>query len=32
MAMLERFVAHCREAGATFARVADVARGLPEAA
>jgi hypothetical protein len=32
MAMLERFVAHCRDAGATFAPTADVARGLPEAA
>jgi len=32
MAMLERFVAHCRDAGATFARTADVARSLPEAA
>jgi hypothetical protein len=32
MAMLGRFVAHCRDVGATFARTADVARGLPDAA
>jgi peptidoglycan-N-acetylglucosamine deacetylase len=32
MAMLERFVAHCREAGAEFARCADVVRSLPEPA
>jgi len=32
MAMLERFVAHCRESGATFERMADVARRLPEPA
>jgi peptidoglycan/xylan/chitin deacetylase (PgdA/CDA1 family) len=29
MAMLERFVSHCREAGAEFERLADVARRLP---
>jgi peptidoglycan-N-acetylglucosamine deacetylase len=28
MAMLERFVDHCRDAGATFARMGDVARAL----
>jgi hypothetical protein len=26
--MLERFVAHCRDAGATFERLVDVARRL----
>jgi len=30
MAMLERFVGHCRDAGATFERLVDVARRLPE--
>ncbi len=30
MAMLERFVSHCRAAGATFERMADVARRLTE--
>ncbi len=30
VAMLERFVAHCRDAGATFERMADFARRLPE--
>ena len=30
LAMLERFVVHCRAAGAAFARLADVARGLPD--
>ena len=29
MAMLEQFVAHCREAGAQFERLVDVARRLP---
>jgi peptidoglycan-N-acetylglucosamine deacetylase len=29
MAMLERFVSHCAAAGATFARMGDVARALP---
>jgi peptidoglycan/xylan/chitin deacetylase (PgdA/CDA1 family) len=32
MAMLERFVAHCRDAGAVFERLVDVARRLPEPA
>jgi hypothetical protein len=31
VAMLERFVGHCRDAGADFSRLADVARSLPEA-
>jgi peptidoglycan/xylan/chitin deacetylase (PgdA/CDA1 family) len=30
MAMLERFVEHCRAAGARFERMDDVARGLPD--
>jgi peptidoglycan/xylan/chitin deacetylase (PgdA/CDA1 family) len=30
MAMLERFVAHCAERGARFARMADVAKELPQ--
>jgi peptidoglycan/xylan/chitin deacetylase (PgdA/CDA1 family) len=30
MAMLERFVGHCRDAGATFERLVDVARRLLE--
>lgn len=32
MAMLERFVEHCRAAGARFERMGDVARGLPDGA
>jgi peptidoglycan-N-acetylglucosamine deacetylase len=32
MAMLERFVAHCRDAGAEFERLVDVARRLPDPA
>jgi hypothetical protein len=28
--MLERFVGHCRDAGAAFERLADVARRLPD--
>ena len=30
VAMLEQFVEHCRSQGATFGRLADVARGLPQ--
>jgi hypothetical protein len=29
MAMLERFIAHCADAGARFARMGDVANELP---
>ena len=29
VAMLEQFVGHCRDAGATFERLGDVARRLP---